>query len=256
LGWGATCLTEDLEFSCRLVLNGYKVGWAHNAVIYDEKPLTMKQSWRQRKRWMQGFADVASRFFIKLIKKAFIERDFIAFDCAIYTVQPFIVLLLGTCLVLNYMQNSSINGMNIFVIEYLFIPWVWKLFCIFQFMLTPFVMLLERKLSKKMFSLFFLYSLNVMVVSSLLGLSTKIIEIIIYQAVYFSITSLMVILIEGRQSFKIFIWYLLYGIYTLTWIPITIMGMIDKNKKEWIHTKHTRQISIQEIEGMDGRSAA
>ena len=25
LGWGATCLTEDLEFTCKLVLNGYKV---------------------------------------------------------------------------------------------------------------------------------------------------------------------------------------------------------------------------------------
>jgi cellulose synthase/poly-beta-1,6-N-acetylglucosamine synthase-like glycosyltransferase len=27
IGWGATCLTEDLEFTCKLVLNGYKVGW-------------------------------------------------------------------------------------------------------------------------------------------------------------------------------------------------------------------------------------
>lgn len=69
LGWGATCLTEDLEFTCKLVLNGHKVGWAHNARVYDEKPLTLKQSWNQRKRWMQGFADVSSKFFTKLIKK-------------------------------------------------------------------------------------------------------------------------------------------------------------------------------------------
>ena len=54
LGWGATCLTEDLEFSCKLILNGEKVGWAHDAIIYDEKPLTLKASWNQRKRWMQG----------------------------------------------------------------------------------------------------------------------------------------------------------------------------------------------------------
>jgi cellulose synthase/poly-beta-1,6-N-acetylglucosamine synthase-like glycosyltransferase len=256
LGWGATCLTEDLEFSCKLVLNGYKVGWAHNAVIYDEKPLTIRQSWRQRKRWMQGFADVASRFFIKLIVKAIKDKDFIAFDCAIYTVQPFIVLLLGICLILNYIQNSCINGMNIFVIEYLFIPWVWKLFCIFQFMLTPFVMLLEKKLSGKMFSLFFIYSFNVIAISAILGTGAKIIEIILCQALYFLSISALVVILEGKKSFKIFIWYLLYGIYTLTWIPITIQGMIYKNKKEWTHTKHTRQISIQEIEGMDGRSAA
>ena len=34
-------LTEDLEFTCKLVLNGEKVGWAHDAIIYDEKPLSL-----------------------------------------------------------------------------------------------------------------------------------------------------------------------------------------------------------------------
>ena len=63
LGWGATCLTEDMEFTMKLALNDERVGWAHDAIIYDEKPLTLVQSWRQRKRWMQGHADVASRFF-------------------------------------------------------------------------------------------------------------------------------------------------------------------------------------------------
>lgn len=69
LGWGATCLTEDLEFSVKLVLSGEKVGWAHDAIIYDEKPLTLKASWKQRKRWMQGFADVSTRYGMKLLKK-------------------------------------------------------------------------------------------------------------------------------------------------------------------------------------------
>jgi len=62
--------------------------------------------------------------------------------------------------------------------------------------------------------------------------------------------------IEGGQSLKLFIRYLLYGFYILTWIPITIQGILNKNNKEWCHTKHTRQISIKEIEDMDGESAA
>lgn len=256
LGWGATCLTEDLEFSCKLVLNGYKVGWAHDAVIYDEKPLTLKQSWSQRKRWMQGFADVASRFFLKLIKKAIKDRDFIALDCAIYTIQPIIVLLLGLCFILNYIQNINSNGMNIFTIEYLFIPWVWKFFCIFEFLLTPLVMFLEKKLTGKMFFLFLLYSLNVTIVSAFVGKTTQISQILFGQLLYFIIISLLVTVFAGKNSFKIFFWYLLYGIYTLTWIPITIQGLINRNNKEWIHTKHTRQISIQDIEEMDGRSVA
>ena len=55
----------------RLVLNGGKIGWAHDAIIYDEKPLGLKLSWVQRRRWMQGFTDVASRYFFKLVKKGY-----------------------------------------------------------------------------------------------------------------------------------------------------------------------------------------
>jgi len=59
----------------KLALNNYKVAWAHNAVVYDEKPITLKQSWNQRKRWMQGHADCASRYLGPLFKKAFREGD-------------------------------------------------------------------------------------------------------------------------------------------------------------------------------------
>lgn len=173
LGWGATCLTEDLEFTCKLVLNGHKVGWAHNARVYDEKPLTLKQSWNQRKRWMQGFTDVSSRFFTKLVKKAFKERNFIALDCALYTVQPFVTVLLAISAAFTLIQNNSYKGANIFVISYLFSPWVWKLFSVVQFLFTPLIMLLEKKLSKGMFFTFSIYSLNVFLFAWILGNKPK-----------------------------------------------------------------------------------
>ena len=252
LGWGATCLTEDLEFTCKLVLNGEKVGWAHNAIVYDEKPLTLKQSWTQRKRWMQGFTDVASRFFFKLIKKSIVNRSFTAFDCAIYTVQPFVTLLLGVSVILTALQNNT-KGLNIFVINSIFqsIPIIWEAFSIFQFLFTPLIMLLEDKLSKKMFFVFALYSLNVIVLSYVFKSGTNpptFSDVIIGNAVYLLVFLVGVSLLCGKNCLKIFIWYLLYGIYTLTWIPITIQGILDKNNKEWNHTKHIRQISIQEME--------
>lgn len=248
LGWGATCLTEDLEFTCKLVLNGYKVGWAHNAVVYDEKPLTLEQSWHQRKRWMQGFADVASRFFMKLMKKAIKDRDIIAFDCALYSIQPFVTLLIGASAILTFMQNNSEHGMNIFVINYLFTPVIWKTFSIFQFLFTPFVMLLENKLSKRMFAIFSLYSMNIVIFSFVFGTTGKGFEIMLANILYIAIFILLLTMYKNKLPLKIFIWYLLYGIYTLTWIPITIQGILDKNNKDWNHTKHTRQISIQELE--------
>lgn len=248
LGWGATCLTEDLEFTCKLVLNGHKVGWAHNAIVYDEKPLTLKQSWNQRKRWMQGFTDVSSRFFFKLVKKAIKDKNFTALDCALYTIQPFVTLLIGLSALITILQNNSESGLNIFVVNYLFTPVVWKTFSIVQFLFTPLIMVLENKLSKKMFTVFALYSLNVVVLSYIFKGSPTFPQMLLGNVVYIGIFLLLIALVDRKHSLKIFVWYLLYGIYTLTWIPITIQGIIDKDKKEWSHTKHIRQISIQEVE--------
>lgn len=255
LGWSTTCLTEDLEFTCKLILNGYRVGWAHDAVVYDEKPITLGQSWKQRKRWMQGFSDVASRFFFKLMKKAIKENDFVAFDCALYTLQPFIVVGFGIATIITFLQNNT-NGLNIFVINYLFNPILWQVFSIFQFLFTPFVMLIERKLSKRMFIFFGIYSLNIAASQIKIGESHSLISFSIVGVMFFMIIGFAVYKIEGGQSLKLFIRYLLYGFYILTWIPITIQGILNKNNKEWCHTKHTRQISIKEIEDMDGESAA
>ncbi|MDF2883676.1 MAG: group 2 family glycosyl transferase protein, partial [Clostridiaceae bacterium] len=248
LGWGATCLTEDLEFTCKLVLNGEKVGWAHNAIVYDEKPLTLKQSWFQRKRWMQGFADVSSRFFTKLMKKAIREKNFVAFDCALYTIQPFVTLLIGVSAVLTLLQNNSEHGLSIFVINYLFAPIVWKIFSVFQFIFTPLVMLLENKLSKKLFFTFSVYSLNVIIFGLIFGDNIKLYQLSLAHILYLSLFVIFLAIADRKYSLKIFIWYLLYGVYTLTWIPITIQGILDKDKKEWSHTKHIRQISIQDVE--------
>ncbi len=248
LGWGATCLTEDLEFTCKLVLNGERVGWAHNAIVYDEKPLTLKQSWRQRKRWMQGFTDVSSRFFTKLMKKAIKDRDFVAFDCALYTIQPFVTVAIGISAILTLLQNSAEHGLNIFVINYLFTPWVWKTFSVFQFIFTPLVMMLEKKLSKKMLAVFTLYSFNIVIFTFIFGNTGKMFEIAVANCLYIMAFIIAMWASGNKQSLKIFVWYLLYGLYTLTWIPITIQGILDKDNKEWNHTKHIRQISIQDVE--------
>lgn len=253
LGWGATCLTEDLEFTCKLVLNGHKVGWAHNAIVYDEKPLTLKQSWNQRKRWMQGFTDVSSRFFFKLIIKAIKDRSFIKLDCALYTIQPFLTLLIGLSALLTVLHNQ---GFRIYAINADISDGVWRIFSIVQFIFTPLIMVLENKLSKKMFATFAIFSLNVMVVSEIVSILFHVtedkpatfIQMLQGNIIYIGIFILVIAMIDRKRSLKIFVWYLLYGIYTLTWIPITIQGILDRNNKEWSHTKHIRQISIQEIE--------
>lgn len=53
-GWKAESLTEDLELHVDLVLQGERVRYLETARVYDEKPLTLKASYRQRVRWYQG----------------------------------------------------------------------------------------------------------------------------------------------------------------------------------------------------------
>lgn len=197
LGWGATCLTEDMEFTMKLALNGEKVGWAHDAVVYDEKPLKLADSWRQRKRWMQGHADVASRFFTRLIKTAFKERNFICFDCALYLIQPIRILSLGLITLFAWLQMAYPNGdIGLFQMTYIFPSIVWNSFVYLQLLYMPFVIAVERK----------------------------------------------------QFTNRMLLGYLTFMFYNLTWIPITVQGIIDKNKTEWSHTKHTRQITIKDFE--------
>ncbi len=164
LGWGATCLTEDLEFSCKIILNGYKVGWAHDAIIYDEKPLTLTQSWKQRKRWMQGFADVSSRYFFKLMKKAIKSFNFTAFDCALYSIQPFVAILLGVSGIMSlfrYVMKAAnmVTNFNsvVYSIDLNFITILIILFSLFQIIYTPLILILEKKFTLKVLLYYIVY---------------------------------------------------------------------------------------------------
>lgn len=194
IGWEATCLVEDLEFTMKLMLNGIRVGWAHNAVVYDEKPLTLAQSWRQRRRWMQGFADVCSRYFVKLFVRSVKERNLALFDCALYTLQPYMIILGGLMLLIPAL-NAFVFDNEMYIITSRIFPNFFKAFGLLQFLLIP------------------------------IGL-----------------------FLDGKFSYKLFLYYPTYVLYCLTWIPISIQGVIMKNNKEWSHTLHTRTLSIHEIE--------
>ena len=65
-GWDCTSLTEDMEFSMKLLTHGIKTTWAHDAIVYDEKVTTMMASCKQRLRWAQGQFDCADRYIPKL----------------------------------------------------------------------------------------------------------------------------------------------------------------------------------------------
>ncbi len=101
-GWGATCLTEDMEFSMKAIMENVKTTWAHDAIVYDEKPLTFKAAWDQRKRWAQGRFDVSGRYLIPMLKKALRERDIVVLDSIIYLIQPYFLMISTLFVLCNY----------------------------------------------------------------------------------------------------------------------------------------------------------
>lgn len=157
-GWGATCLTEDMEFTMKVLLNGTRTTWAHDAIVYDEKPLSFRQSWKQRKRWAQGHFDVAARYIPKLITEGIKQRNIVILDGVIHLVQPHF-LILSTCFVLlNYLYYIEPFYTNII---YMVIPIeVWSIIAVGQY-IFPVIVLAKIRANWKSWLYMLLYPLFV-----------------------------------------------------------------------------------------------
>lgn len=127
-GWGATCLTEDLEFTMKLLLNGIKTSWAHECKVYDEKPVYFSQTIRQRTRWLSGHWDVAFRYMIPLIKKGINEKSWIPIDGAIYLFQPFVIMAMFLNMILTFVATFFAEPIFASPITELMPGWFWLLF--------------------------------------------------------------------------------------------------------------------------------
>lgn len=106
-GWGATCLTEDMEFTMKVLLKGIPTTWAHDAIVYDEKPLTFQQSWNQRKRWAQGHFDIASRYIPRMLLEGIKQRDLRILDGVLHLLQPHFLLFSTTFVILSYINTVT-----------------------------------------------------------------------------------------------------------------------------------------------------
>lgn len=96
-GWHFHLLTEDIEFTINSVVNGEKIGYCKDAMLYDEQPTKFSQSWNQRMRWAKGYLQVFARYGGSLIKGLFTGKSFACFDM-VMTIMPAIVLTVVTIL--------------------------------------------------------------------------------------------------------------------------------------------------------------
>lgn len=157
-GWGATCLTEDMEFTMKALLEGIPTTWAHDAIVYDEKPLTFKQSWNQRQRWAQGHFDVASRYIGKLLKEGIRQHNIVMLDGIVHLFQPYFLILSTTFVICSYIYTIYPFYTNVL---YAILPLeVWTIIGVGQY-IFPVIVLAKIHASKKSWFYMLLYPLFV-----------------------------------------------------------------------------------------------
>lgn len=82
-GWRFFLLTEDIQFTVHNVVNGEKIGYCKDAVLYDEQPTTFYQSWNQRMRWAKGNLQVFWHYRRPLLKGLLLHGNFACFDMTV-----------------------------------------------------------------------------------------------------------------------------------------------------------------------------
>lgn len=190
-GWGCECLTEDMEFAVKCLTYGIRTCWAHDAIVYDEKPLTFMASWRQRKRWAQGQFDCAGRYIPRLFKAAVQRRSWMILDGIMVLLQNYFLLLSTFYAIMTYV--------NIFEPCFTVILW-------------------NDKLLPQTFW-------------SVIGIGQYVMPLIV--------------LLQIKVPTKIWFYWLLYPLFMYSWIPVTFLGFLDRHKKGWVHTIHTRSMNFE-----------
>ena len=157
-GWKTVTLTEDIEFSLQRILKGKRLGWATDAIVYDEQPLGFKQSWSQRSRWTVGHMQCMKEYTGKLFNAVKENKSMMNLDGFFYIIGSIPMFVLTIILLLSNFALYALDGMTqkelIFNIFQYLIPTF-----VFPSLTAAFAMYLDGKPLKPMLKGFFTYPL-------------------------------------------------------------------------------------------------
>ena len=107
-GWQTKTLTEDIEFSLQRIIKGKKLGWATDAIVYDEQPVGFKQSWSQRSRWTVGHMQCIKEYTKSLAKAIKDKKTMMNVDGFLYIVGSIPMFVLTIILLLtNFLMYAG-----------------------------------------------------------------------------------------------------------------------------------------------------
>ena len=120
-GWETETLTEDIEFSLKQIIKGKKLGWATDAIVYDEQPTSFKQSWSQRSRWTVGHMQCLKIYTGQLAKAVKEHKTLMNFDGLLYIAgtAPMLVITFGLMILNCIMYLAQEMSTSLFIINIL-----------------------------------------------------------------------------------------------------------------------------------------
>ena len=157
-GWNTKTLTEDIEFSLKRIIEGKKLGWARDAIVYDEQPVGFKQSWTQRSRWTVGHMQCLKEYTKPLAEAVVKNKTVMNFDGLLYMLGTTPMLILTMVLVIVntvLFATGAMSGLD-FTIQML--KYIIPTLLVLPFMGLV-VLYLEKKPIKPMIKGFFTYPL-------------------------------------------------------------------------------------------------
>ena len=157
-GWGCDCLTEDMEFSMKCLSHGIRTCWVHDAIIYDEKPLSLMASCKQRKRWAQGQFDCSERYIPILFKEGIRRRNIVMLDGIMQLLQNYFLLISTFYAIMTYINMFDPCFTVILYNDVLIPQQFWSTLGIIQYVL-PLIVLLQIEVPLKIYFYWFFYPL-------------------------------------------------------------------------------------------------
>ena len=111
-GWDTQTLTEDIEFSLKRIIAGKRLGWATDAIVYDEQPVGFKQSWSQRSRWTVGHMQCMKEYTSKLAEAVKENKTMMNFDGFLYIIGSIPMFILTLILLVSNFVLYAMDGMT------------------------------------------------------------------------------------------------------------------------------------------------
>ena len=111
-GFDTVTLTEDIEFSLKTIISVKKLGWATDAIVYDEQPVGFKQSWSQRSRWTIGHIQCLQEYTKPLAGAVKKNKTLMNFDGLLYMMGSIPMFIMTIVLLLINFVMFIFGGMT------------------------------------------------------------------------------------------------------------------------------------------------